>query len=133
MIWFGGKMSDNIPITPEHENLLLRMKERCDKEYYKEFTSKKDLSDVKSSVGNSVKVLYGLITIFLALTVYNLRYTHTFDLAQVSIKSRVVILENRATEMNNSLNSIETSLNNLTTTLLGQISRNNKRGNSNGS
>jgi len=81
-----------------------------DREYYPKFCSQR-----------SMQVLYGLIMIFLTLTIYNLRYTANFELMQVGIDSKVVRLEEKASEGKEQLKSIKEQLDTLTSILITKL------------
>lgn len=88
-----------------------------DSKYYPKFCSQR-----------SMQVLYGLITIFLALTVYNLRYTANFELAQVEINSKVVRLEEKAIDGKEQLKNIKDKLDTLTAILITKLASSNTGG-----
>ncbi len=105
----------DLKLKPSHETLALKLKAVFDKEYYNKLCSQR-----------SMQVLYGLIIIFLTLTVYNLRYTANFELAQVEIGSRITILETNALTMGDDLKDIKTQLSDLNNVLLNRLSNSTK-------
>lgn len=96
----------------EIELALLKAKAVFDKEYFGKLCSR-----------TSLLVLYGFITVFLSLTVYNLHYTHTFDLEQAKIGSRLTLLESVANSNAIKINNTSTTIDAVKDILINKLAK----------
>ena len=109
----AGQIQDNQITVDQSKLIFLSIKDKLNEKYYVAFASK-----------NSLKVLYGVITLFLGLKCYNLVYTHDFALTQVDLFSRIKRLEENSIVTNEHIKDLNLTISQLNSRIITWLSSN---------